>query len=652
MAAYYHGGAGTDIHQAGSDGLQTLYLMNPSYGAGGFGDTAPSGANNMMFLNSAVSSMTPASFGGHQQASPSSAQHFVGIPLQAPPSGYNLWTPATSGGADVMSPPTHQAHGVSAVLSLSSRETPPVTVASVGGDEGRYQLGPASQGQMVMNSKYLRAAQELLDEVVSVSKGVDDVEAARAASAARSAASVRKKEDSEGLSGGGGEDGAGGSKSGGAPEMSTAERQELQMKKGKLVNMLDEVEQRYRQYHQQMASVSSSFEAVAGAGSARTYTSLALRTISRQFRCLRDAIASQVRAACRALGEEDADVGAGGGRGVGSRLRYIDHQLRQQRALQQLGMMQSSAWRPQRGLPERSVSILRAWLFEHFLHPYPKDSDKIMLAKQTGLTRSQVSNWFINARVRLWKPMVEEMYLEETKEKQDGEETGRSGPAGGKADVDDGLDETPRSMARAAVGGTEGGSKLDGSGGAVHASLLDLTGDHRVQVGFYDDDEEDGGLRGREFKKARAADVEQQQPAAAFDIAALHHAQAAAAAAARQQQDEVSHRELLMKFMESGAGARDHHQQDDAAGGGYSLFAPGPYAQFGSEQAPFAFAGQHGGVSLTLGLPHGAGDQTASFLMGGGSSNGADSGGAAAGYDMNMQTTKSFAAQLMRDFVA
>ncbi|KAK7301923.1 hypothetical protein RJT34_12800 [Clitoria ternatea] len=52
-------------------------------------------------------------------------------------------------------------------------------------------------------------------------------------------------------------------------------------------------------------------------------------------------------------------------------------------------MIHHNAWRPQRGLPERSVSVLRAWLFEHFLHPYPKDSDKHMLAKQIGLTCSQ-----------------------------------------------------------------------------------------------------------------------------------------------------------------------------------------------------------------------------------------------------------------------
>jgi hypothetical protein len=28
----------------------------------------------------------------------------------------------------------------------------------------------------------------------------------------------------------------------------------------------------------------------------------------------------------------------------------------------------------------------------------------------------QISNWFINARVRLWKPMVEEMYNDEFSE--------------------------------------------------------------------------------------------------------------------------------------------------------------------------------------------------------------------------------------------
>ena len=88
MAAYYHGGAGTDI-QSGTDGLQTLYLMNPSYA--GYGDAAaaaaaPGAAANMMLLNSAVTSMTPVSF-GHQPSpsSSSAAQHFVGIPLQAPP---------------------------------------------------------------------------------------------------------------------------------------------------------------------------------------------------------------------------------------------------------------------------------------------------------------------------------------------------------------------------------------------------------------------------------------------------------------------------------------------------------------------------------------------------------------------------------------
>ncbi|XP_027353845.1 BEL1-like homeodomain protein 7 isoform X2 [Abrus precatorius] len=245
----------------------------------------------------------------------------------------------------------------------------------------------------VLNSQYLKAAQELLDEIVNVRKalkqpGMEKQENCRDIGKDSS-------KDSDGKS-------ANGSTANPSCELSPGERQNLLDKKTKLLSMLDEVDKRYRQYCHQMQIVVSSFDMVAGCGAAEPYTTLALRTISRHFRCLRDAISGQIQVTQRSLGEQE---------GI-PRLRYVDQQLRQQKALQQLGVMRQ-AWRPQRGLPESSVSILRAWLFEHFLHPYPKDSEKIMLARQTGLTRNQVANWFINARVRLWKPMVEEMYKEE-----------------------------------------------------------------------------------------------------------------------------------------------------------------------------------------------------------------------------------------------
>ncbi|PON77402.1 Homeodomain transcription factor [Trema orientale] len=280
-------------------------------------------------------------------------------------------------------------------------------------DSSKGELSPyglSSIARTVPSSKYLKAAQQLLDEVVNVRKALKRNDSEKA----QGAQEQGMKSPKEGDDGSKNEStpGGGESASNSQPELSHAEKQDLQNKLTKLLSMLDEVDRRYKQYYHQMQIVVSSFDAIAGCGSAKPYTALALQTISRHFRCLHDAIAGQIKATRKSLGEQDA---SGNVKGVGiSRLRFVDQQLRQQRALQQLGMMQQHAWRPQRGLPESSVSILRAWLFEHFLHPYPKDSDKIMLARQTGLTRSQVSNWFINARVRLWKPMVEEMYKEET----------------------------------------------------------------------------------------------------------------------------------------------------------------------------------------------------------------------------------------------
>ncbi|CAE5984588.1 unnamed protein product [Arabidopsis arenosa] len=241
----------------------------------------------------------------------------------------------------------------------------------------------------IHNSKYLKAAQELLDEAVNVKKALKQFQPQ-----GDKIDEVKEKNHQTNIA-----------------EIPQAERQELQSKLSKLLSILDEVDRNYKQYYHQMQIVVSSFDVIAGCGAAKPYTALALQTISRHFRCLRDAISGQILVIRKSLGgQQDGSDG----RGVGiSRLRNVDQQVRQQRALQRLGVMQPHTWRPQRGLPDSSVLVLRAWLFEHFLHPYPKDSDKIMLARQTGLSRGQVSNWFINARVRLWKPMVEEMYKEE-----------------------------------------------------------------------------------------------------------------------------------------------------------------------------------------------------------------------------------------------
>ncbi|CAI9779804.1 unnamed protein product [Fraxinus pennsylvanica] len=458
MATYFHGNS--EI-QGGGDGLQTLILMNPGYV--GYPDNQqpqPPGSN-FVFLNSSTTGNSL----NLPHAPPSQTQHFVGIPLQATPS-----TAASS--QDPHAPPVHSQHDVSPFhgffprvpynlyapsmdvtagrevtrsqqglsLSLSSQQPsgygsfrpehevisqPLVTTVSpprAGGDDVRISGGSPSSAtasgisngvnsmqSVLLSSKYLKAAQEVLDEVVNVGKGVIKSISESAKNPNGQAKNIGEQPPPAGDGQNGGDTSAKRD-----AELTTAERQEVQMKKAKLLNMLDEVEQRYRQYHHQMQIVISWFEQAAGIGSAKTYTALALQTISKQFRCLKDAILGQIRSASKSLGEDDGLIG----KIEGSRLKYVDNQLRQQRALQQLGMIQHNAWRPQRGLPERSVSVLRAWLFEHFLHPYPKDSDKIMLAKQAGLTRSQVSNWFINARVRLWKPMVEEMYTEEVKEQE------------------------------------------------------------------------------------------------------------------------------------------------------------------------------------------------------------------------------------------
>jgi len=66
--------------------------------------------------------------------------------------------------------------------------------------------------------------------------------------------------------------------------------------------------------------------------------------------------------------------------------------------------------------PAAGRELLRAWMRAHILPseshphgPFPSAEEKAELARQAGLSTSQVADWFVNARARWWKPLVEGM---------------------------------------------------------------------------------------------------------------------------------------------------------------------------------------------------------------------------------------------------
>ncbi|KAL0905893.1 hypothetical protein M5K25_024341 [Dendrobium thyrsiflorum] len=186
------------------------------------------------------------------------------------------------------------------------------------------------------------------------------------------------------------------------------QKQQSNSTKSELINMLAMVDQRFNQFLDQIQNVVSSFHAKAGLGS-NLPAKFALTTLSNFYKNLRNTIADQIVSIGREPSSECMQE---------EERNFESSFIERQRDLQQLKQRDQPSWRPQRGLPEKSVSVLRDWMFQNFLHPYPKDNEKQLLALRSGLTRNQVSNWFINARVRLWKPMIEEMYTEIHKKNQ------------------------------------------------------------------------------------------------------------------------------------------------------------------------------------------------------------------------------------------
>lgn len=101
-----------------------------------------------------------------------------------------------------------------------------------------------------------------------------------------------------------------------------------EMRKNHLLDLLQSLDERYAQFLHEIHTVSSAFNAVT-----ELDARFALPTVSSAYKKLRQKISRQI-------GEDDRRI-----------------------------IPWAGARQPQRGLPEKSVAVLRAWMFQNFLHP-------------------------------------------------------------------------------------------------------------------------------------------------------------------------------------------------------------------------------------------------------------------------------------------
>eukprot|EP00532_Pseudo-nitzschia_australis_P013141 CAMPEP_0168209576 /NCGR_PEP_ID=MMETSP0140_2-20121125/2700_1 /TAXON_ID=44445 /ORGANISM="Pseudo-nitzschia australis, Strain 10249 10 AB" /LENGTH=278 /DNA_ID=CAMNT_0008136099 /DNA_START=105 /DNA_END=942 /DNA_ORIENTATION=+ len=60
-------------------------------------------------------------------------------------------------------------------------------------------------------------------------------------------------------------------------------------------------------------------------------------------------------------------------------------------------------------LPTHVVDYLKNWLMspEHINHPYPSEAEKARMVADAGIDIKRLNNWFVNNRIRFWKPRYE-----------------------------------------------------------------------------------------------------------------------------------------------------------------------------------------------------------------------------------------------------
>jgi len=142
--------------------------------------------------------------------------------------------------------------------------------------------------------------------------------------------------------------------------------------------------------------------------------------------------------AARALGWGDGAVGATRRARLATRARFAktrerNERCRAKRRNRKCDNGKNNNMRRSRTLPSVALmnekknvdaahARLREWVLDHFDSPFPTRKEKDALAKEIFWSPARVSNWFINSRVRFWKPIVLEL-AEELEREDVGKDT-------------------------------------------------------------------------------------------------------------------------------------------------------------------------------------------------------------------------------------
>lgn len=141
------------------------------------------------------------------------------------------------------------------------------------------------------------------------------------------------------------------------------------------------VSRSFKHYNQQIQMAISSFKSVGGLSAAMPFLKSSMKSITKHFRFLRGVISDQLLTVSKNLSE--VEVRSVDHFESSSGMKFLDQALLRRNTEESSvlgGFVENqtrncnsshnqATWKPQRGLPERAVAVLRAWLFDHFLHP-------------------------------------------------------------------------------------------------------------------------------------------------------------------------------------------------------------------------------------------------------------------------------------------